>query len=101
MIFPDTYILLFSLMLDDQGVWNCVVKADNEDGDPKTKFIFVDIGGTEGPEILKKDNTVEEAVEDEEISLICPTSIRPSSPKTRPTCIWVSPSGLEFDIVGR
>ena len=89
------------MKLEDQGVWNCVIKDDERNSKAKTKFIFVDIGGKDGPEILLNDNIVVEAVEGEETSMICPTSIRPRSNKDRPTCIWVSPTGRKYDIIGR
>ena len=97
----DFFIFSFSLKLEDEGAWNCVIESDEGNDASNTKFIFVNIGGRDGPEILLKENTVVMANEFEEASLVCPTSIRPRTNKDRPTCIWFSPSGKKYDIIGR
>ena len=63
---------MLSLRLEDEGVWNCVIESDADDGEAQTKFIFVNIGGREGPEILLKESTVVEALEGEETSRSAP-----------------------------
>ena len=87
--------------LGDEGAWNCIIKSDDGNVASNTKFIFVDIRGRDGPEILLKDNFVASVDEGENATLICPTSIRPMSNKDRPTCIWFGPSGKKYDIIGR
>ena len=85
----------------DEGVWKCNMESDFEKRQPSTRFLFVDIGGKDGPEILLKDNIVVDAKEGEEAALVCPTSIRPIGSNNRPTCIWFSPQGVKYDIIGR
>ena len=72
--------------MEDEGVWNCVIESD---------------AAHDAPKILMKEGTVVQATEGEETSLICPTSIRPRNNKDRPTCIWFTPSGRKYDIIGR
>ena len=95
--------------LGDEGGWKCNIENDAGHGPYNTKFIFVQIGGRDGPEILMKDNLVVSVIESESAALICPTSIRPRSHKVRPTrshkdgptCVWFGPSGKKYDMIGR
>ncbi|XP_023320312.1 uncharacterized protein LOC111695282 [Eurytemora carolleeae] len=88
-------LLIYSLDDSNIGGWNCRFQ-DNLGS--QGKYIFVDL--EYGEEILGMKEKYQEQ-EGRNITLICPSTIRPYDSGSWPVCSWITPAGQIIHIIGR
>ena len=84
----------------DSGVWSCLL---DDRGEVVGKYVFLSVEeeGRKGLKILQEDGLDVVAAPGRGVELVCHTNVRPGKDEDRPRCIWYSPYGSKYDIVGR